>query len=262
MLTDVARLDVRNRRRGLLAYTIGMAAYAGVIVTIYPTFKNDSSLDALASGNSTMAALFGLSGSLTSPAGWMNANIYANFLPLIVLLMTIGYGASSIAGQDEDGLLGLVATLPLGRVPMAAQKAMALVVIALPVPVMTMLATLAGRHFQVALPTGPLLQATLAVVALGTVFGLLALLVGALTGSRATALGVASALAALSYIVSSLAPAVSWVHTIRWTSPFYWAVGGGQLTSGVSAGAATALVASVILLAGAALWAVNRMDIH
>ena len=52
----------------------------------------------------------------------MNANIYANFLPLIILMLTIGYGARCLAGQDEDGTLcarGVAAPAPdrvvLGR---------------------------------------------------------------------------------------------------------------------------------------------------
>ena len=62
-----------------------------------------------------MAALFGVTGTLTSPAGWVDANAYTNFLPLIMLLLTIGYGAAAIAGQNDDGTLGLLVVLPLAR---------------------------------------------------------------------------------------------------------------------------------------------------
>jgi ABC-2 type transport system permease protein len=262
MHTELARLDLRLRRRGLWAYSVGMGAYAVLIVAIYPTFKDDASLDALASGNSSLGALLGISGSLTSPSGWMNANIYANFLPLVVLLMTIGYGASAVAGQDEDGALGLTAALPVGRISLALQKVAALVGVALPVAAVTLLAGLAGRRFQVTLETGPLVAATFGVIALGVVFGLLALLIGALTGSRATALGVTSAVAVLSYVISALAPVVSWVHDLRWASPFYWSVGNGQLTSGIGIASAAAIVVTAAVLAAAAVWAVDRMDIH
>ncbi len=43
----------------------------------------------------------------------MSANIYANFLPLIILLLTIGYGAWCLAGQEHDGRLELVLSLPV-----------------------------------------------------------------------------------------------------------------------------------------------------
>ena len=104
MRTDIARLDLHNRRHLTSAYTIGMALYMLVIVVLYPSFRHSSELNSLSSGK--LAALFGVSGPLTSPAGWVNANAYTNFLPLIMLLLTIGYGAAAIAGQDDDGIAG------------------------------------------------------------------------------------------------------------------------------------------------------------
>ena len=67
--------------------------------------------------------MFGVSGPLTSPGGWLNGNIYGNFFPLIMLLLTIGYGAAALAGQDEDGTLALVAALPIRRRTILLQKA-------------------------------------------------------------------------------------------------------------------------------------------
>ena len=48
-----------------------------------------------------------------------------------MLLLTVGYGAASLAGQDEDGSLCLLATLPIRRSAIVAQKVLAM---ALPVP--------------------------------------------------------------------------------------------------------------------------------
>ena len=122
MSSDVLRLDLRLRRRSLVGYTLGMAVYALVIVALYPSFKNDTSLNQLTDKGNAVAALFGANGPLTTPSGWLNANLYANFVPLIALLLAIGYGASCLAGQDEDGTLALVATLPLTRRGIVAQK--------------------------------------------------------------------------------------------------------------------------------------------
>ena len=41
------RLDLRLRRRSALAYAVGVGAYALLIVALYPSFKNDTSLDEL-----------------------------------------------------------------------------------------------------------------------------------------------------------------------------------------------------------------------
>lgn len=262
MRTELAQLDLRLRRRGVIAYGVGVAAYAVLIVVLYPSFKGDQSLDALTSGNPTMAALFGLSGSLTSPDGWLAANLYANVIPLFVLLMTIGYGAACIAGQDEEGRLGLLAALPVSRRNLLLQKALALTVLATPVALVTLAAVLLGRGFELRLALGALLGTTLGVILLGVDFGMLALFVGALTGNRGLALGVASSVAALGYLISSLAPAVHWVHQIRSASPFYWALGDSQLTLGLSMWSGVALAGAALALLFGSLWAFERLDVH
>jgi ABC-2 type transport system permease protein len=66
-------------------------------------------------------------------------------------------------------------------------------------------------------------------------FGLVAMAVGALSGRRGTALGIGTAIAAASYLVSSLAPVVSWLEPAKYTSLLYWSIGDNQLGSGVAA---------------------------
>ena len=93
-------------------------------------------------------------------------------------------------------------------------------------------------------------------------FGLVALAVGCWTGNRGTALGVSTALAALAYVISSLAPAVHWIHTIRFLSPIYWSVGANQIRDG-----ATTVQILLLTLTGTALgllaWTgLQRLDIH
>ena|SRR5487761_1255567 len=88
MLADITRLELRLRCRSAIGYAAGMALYTLVVVALYPSFKNSTSLNSLS--GSTAAALFGVTGQLTSPGGWLNANIYGNFFPLIMLILTIG----------------------------------------------------------------------------------------------------------------------------------------------------------------------------
>lgn len=262
MRTDIARLDLTLRWRGTIGYTLGMAMYVFVIVALYPSFKDDTSLNQFTSGNATAAALFGATGSLTSPAGWLNANIYSNLLPLVLLLLTIGYGASAIAGQDEDGTLCLIVTLPVSRARILAQKALALIAVAVPTGLATILVVLAGRSFDLSIGTGNLVGATIGATLLGIDFGALAMFIGALSGSRAIALGVTSALAAASYLVSSLAAVTHWIRPLRFESLFYWAVGNAQLRSGLSLTSVMVLVGFAIVAFGAAVKAFERQDVH
>ena len=259
---NITGLDLRLRRRSLIGYAIGMGLYTLVIVAMYPSFKDSTSLDDFTEQSPGTAALFGISGSLTSPTGWLDANIYNNFLPLIVLLIAIGYGASCIAGQDEDLTLGFVATLPLTRRRIGAEKLLAMVVLQVPVVATTFVCALVGRAFDLSVDVWHLLGVSVAVLLLGIVFGALAMLIGALTGSRASALGITSAVAAAAYLINSLAPVIDWLKPARYLSPFFYAVGDNQLDDGLSPWWALILLVLVGVLAAGALLAFERLDIH
>ncbi len=262
MTSGVARLDLRLRRRGIVGYAVGMGLYMLVIVALYPSFKNDLSLNKFTKGNTTLAALFGANGSLTSPVGWLNANAYSNFLPLVVIVIALGYGAACLAGQDEDGTLAIVVMMPNSRRRIVAQKAVTLVFVAVPTTLTTLAFALVGRAFDLTVDPLHLLGVSLAVLLLGIDMGAIAMLVGGVTGVRAEALGIASAIAAAMYLISSLAPVTHWVAPVRFVSLFYWAVGNGQLQHGVTVGGLAVLVLAGAVFVAAAAVAFERLDVQ
>jgi ABC-2 type transport system permease protein len=262
MRTDVALLDLYNRRRSTIGYAVGMALYMLVIVALYPSFKHSSELNNLTRGNSALAALFGATGTLTSPAGWIDVNAYANFLPLIMLLLTIGYAAGAIAGQNEDRTLGLLVVLPVARDRLLGQKIVTMTVQAALLSVVAAGCVYIGRAFQVSLDPWHVATATLAILLLGIDFGLIALALGAATGSRGTAIGTAATIAAGSYLLSSLAPAVSWIKPLRFASLFYWATGDQQLAHGTGVAALAVLTAVAVAAGLAARAAFRRFDVR
>jgi len=229
---DITRLDLRLRRRSAIGYTAGIALYSLIVVALYPSFEHSRSLNGLS--GSTAAALFGVTGQLTSPGGWLNGNIYGNFLPLIVLLLTIGYGATSLAGQDEDRTLGLIAALPVRRNAIVFQKVSAMALQTLLLAAAVTACVIAGRGFHISIGAGNAIAVAAAVTLMGLDFGVVTMAVGAATRRRGTALGVGAGLATVSYLLSSLAATIASVRPGRYLSLFYWSVASDQISKGVS----------------------------
>jgi ABC-2 type transport system permease protein len=254
---EIVTLDLSFRRKSIIGYSLGMAFYVLVVVALYPSFKDATNLDDLMSKATGLAALFGITGSLTSPIGWLNANIYANFFPLLILLLTIGYGSSCLA----DGTLELVMSLPFSRRQVVGQKVAVLVAEALGFSVVVFVFVMVGKGFDLTFDVGHVATATLAVTLLGVDFGLLALAIGGATGKRGTALATTAAVASASYLLSSMAPLVSWLKPARYLSLFYWSVGNGQLGKGLSIGGAAVLVGVAIVLAVLSIVAFDRHDL-
>lgn len=260
MRTDITRLDLALRRRSMIGYAAGMALYTLAVVALYPSFRNTTSLDTLA--NSTAAALFGVNGPLTSPGGWLNGNIYGNLLPLVMLLLTIGYGGSCLAGQDEDGTLALIAALSISRERIVLQKAAAMLAQAIVLSMAVTICTLIGPAFQLHIGTSHVIGVGVASVFLGLIFGLTTAAAGAATQHRGTAVGIGSAVAAASYLLSSLASSVHWLRPARYISAFYWSIGNDQINHGVSLADYSVLIAASGLALLAAVFAFRRADLN
>lgn len=262
MHTDILRLDLRLRRRMLIGTALSAAAYLLLIVAVYPSFKHDNSLDAMISANPAIAAAFGINGSISSPSGWLGANMYSNIGPLLALLLTIGYGCAAIAGQNTEGLLGSVAVLPVRRFAILLQKTGTLLLVALIVPLAPLVVCLFGPQFDLNPSWGAILGVTAGLTLLAFDLGAIALLVGALSGSRGAGMAVAAGVSAAAYLVSSLSTSIHALHAIRWLSPFYWAVGDNQLAQGLSFGELAAFIGLGVVLLAASIPAFRRLDIN
>jgi len=260
MPADVTRLELRLRRRSAVGYAAGLALYTLVVVALYPSFKSSTALDSLS--GSTAAALFGVTGRLTSPGGWLNGNIYSNFFPLIMLLLTIGYGAACLAGQAEDGTLALMAALPVRRRAIVFQKAWAMALQALLLAAAVTVCVLAGRGFQLAIGPGDAVATAAAVTLMGLDFGLLTMAAGAATGRRGTALGIGASLAAASYLLSTLATTIAGIRPGRYLSLFYWSVGNDQISKGVTIADFAVLTVAGLCALIAAVAAFRRADLN
>lgn len=262
-LADVTRLDLTLRRKMIVGTAMGVAGYAAVIVSFYPQVRHSVDVEQLIGNSSGLGALFGVFGSFTSPAGWLDANVYNNFFPLAMLLLTVTYGATAVAGRNEEGTLGLVAALPVTRVNLLRQKVLALVIQAVVLAgAVGAVVAWAGPGFDAGLPVGRVLLASLSVALLGVDLGLIAMAVGAATGSRGAALGVAAALAGGSYLVNSLASMFGWIRPARVGSLFYWSLADGRLAHGTDPTALAILGAAGVVAAGAAALAIRRLDLR
>lgn len=96
---------------------------------------------------------------------------------------------------------------------------------------------------------------------LALLFGSLAMAVGAWTGRRGMAAGVAAGAAVAAFFVNGLAPLVSALETPQKFSPFYWFLDPKPLVNGFAWGQLLLLGAVSVGFFAAAAWAFRRRDI-
>lgn len=112
---------------------------------------------------------------------------------MLLLVFAIGAGARLVAGQEEDGTLELELTAPIARGALLAGWLLALwvnVTVLVAIVTLTALALVSAIDMDVA--AGNIVAASTALWLLVLGFATLALAVGAATGRRTVALGVAA----------------------------------------------------------------------
>jgi ABC-2 type transport system permease protein len=262
MVTEVARLDVSLRRRSLLVSTAAMAAFVIAVVALYPVFMRHRSLVGLFHRGAGPAAVFGVSGTLTSPSGWLNAYVYSSVFPLVTLLLTIGYGAWAVAGQENDGSLGMLSTLPVHRSTIAVQKVAVMLALSLVVAVVVTGCALLGQLFDVKTSVSAVVTTSAAVALVGFDFGLISMAIGTLTAKRGLAIAITALVAAVSYGVGAVAQVVDVMRPGRYASVFFWSVQNGQISHGVTPVDFAVLGAVAVVLLAITLPAFQRLDLH
>lgn len=265
MATEFLRRGILDHRRALAGWCVGIVGYVALIAAIFPSIEGSPELNQLIeSYPDVLKSLFGITGAgnLTSGAGFLDAELFSFMLPLLVLVLAIGSGGRTLAGEEDAGRLELVLAYPVTRRSAVVAKGLAVlleVVLACVAAVAAIL--LFDAIVGLELSLGHVAGAFLWLGALGVFYGWLALAVGAAYPSRALALGIAAGTAAVDYLIGGLHDLAGWLDPFRFVSPF-WLVGQSPLQQGTDLlGVVVVLAAAVVILAiGATL--VERRDLE
>ncbi|MGX5654793.1 ABC transporter permease subunit [Geodermatophilus nigrescens] len=262
MSAEVLRQAVTLRWRGTVVWAAGLAALVTLYAALWPSIRDQPSLTDLMDAMPEVLRSLLATTDLSTPVGYVQAEVMGLTGPLLVTLYAIVSGAAAIAGEESRHRLGLVLAAPVGRGRLVVEQAGAVVLGTLVLAGVVVLALLvSGAAFGLDLPAGHVVAAGLHLGLLGAVFGALALGVGAATGSRVLARAVPGVLAVLAYLLNGLAPLVGWLEPLRVLSPFWQSLGHQPLLTGLSVRGVVVCALAVVVLTGLAVPAFARRDV-
>ena len=254
-----------DHRRSLIGWCGGVALYVVLLAAIFPSIEGSPELgNLLENYPEALKSLFGLTGAvdITRGAGFVDTELFSFMLPLLAIVLAIGSGARTLAGEEEAGRLELVLAYPVSRRNAVAAKAAA---VAVEVTVFCTIAyvalALASQVFDLGLPLGRLAGGLLGVFLLALMHGWLAIATGAALPSRALAIGIPAAAAAAGYLVGGLHELAGWLDPFRFVSSFWW-VGQAPLSNGVDYSHQLVLALATAAALALALVLVERRDLE
>lgn len=211
-----------------------------------------------------LTAMFMAEGaSITSPAGYLSAELFTFMVPTMLLIFAIGFGAGAIAGEEEAGTLDLLLSNPLPRWRIVTEKFFAMVVGMSLINLISWLSLVVGaRLFDMDIGIGQLAAATVSSALLGLSFGAIALAASCATGKKSLAIAISVSIAAGSYLLNIMAKIVESLEQYEKLSLFYYNLNAEPLVKGLKVGDVAVFVGLTLILLSVGIALFQRRDLY
>lgn len=262
MFGTIVTRTLRDGRRGLLWWALGLAGLSVMTIAFYPFIRDVPGLEELFKGlPDALLRLLGDS-EMFSPEGYLNANLYGAVVPILFLFYGVFAGAGAIAGEEENRTLDMLLANPVGRSRVVVEKALAMVIgLALMGVVLWAATYLASLPTNMGIDIGRLAAINLSAALFGFFMGALGLAIGASTGTRGLAIGLGAFVGVFAYLWNSLAPLVDVLEPLQKLSPFYFYYGANPLRNGLDPVHATVLAVGGLIFVVVAVIGFRRRDV-
>ncbi|MEV4576431.1 ABC transporter permease subunit [Nonomuraea jabiensis] len=257
--------SLRDNRRSLISWCLGISAFMGVYLGAYATVRLDpKSYGSIATAKfpGPLKDLMGGLGDFASGTGYLQTVVYQLFVPMLFIVFAMLLANRAIAQPEESGTLELVVTLPVDRRRLVLDRFAALAAAMLVLAAVTLLATWAtSQAVEMGVPFDRILAAHLGVLLVGLLFGTMGLAVGAATGRRAIASAVVGVWVVAGFVVVTIGRNIDAIAWLKWISPFHYYAEGRPLYEGLPVGDYLVLAGATVVLALTAVLSFDRRDV-
>ena len=265
MLRNAFLKGLRDQLRPFVMWAAGVAFYVALLISIYPSIRKSAGAinEYVKNMPEAVRAAFMGSSDFTTPVGYVNVELLSWLAPIVLIAFAVAVAGRSLAGEEENGTLGLVLTHAVGRRRFALQKyaAMIVVVIALGATFWLSL-TVATAIAGTPVGAGDLAVAFVRLTLLGLAVGSVTFAVGGATGRRQAGIAAGAGVGVVMYLLNTLAVMNETIRPFRYVSLFHWAGGASPLGKPLDATGVLVLVATSAVLLVATLVLFERRDVH
>ncbi len=235
--------ELRFRRNAIIGWGLGLCFFPVVYIGIYPQVAEQME------GLADLELYRALGMSLGTFPDWVGS-ILIVFMPLIAAIYAIINGTGTLAGEEEDGRLEMVVTLPLPRWQIVAAKAVAfslasLIMFLIVSTVSVVVLQSIESQIETELMGMDLFLAVLSAWPLVFAVGMLSMFLAAFSSSRRIAAVIAAAVLVVSYFGNNLSNSTTALEPFE---PFflftYLDASGQAVLEGQQAGDVLVLVAT------------------
>ncbi len=250
--------SLSDRRIMTLLVGIGVGLMSVMVTAMYPSLE--SSLADLDLGQGMTDFLGGA--SLGSPEGWLSAETWSIVAPIAIVALALIDGARSIASEEEERSIGLLAANPVGRVRILSDKSIAISVhVLVATGIIGLLSWLAVLIVGLDMDASRIWASTLHLAFLGLMFAGATAVVSAAVGKRSKVMLMVGSIAGVAYIWATMLPLFEAVADWAKVSPWYYYWGDNPMINGVNWGYIATMAVITVVLFGVAGYLFTKRDL-
>ena len=265
MLRDPFFKGLRDQLRPLLMWSAGVAFYVALLISIYPSIRKSAGAlqEYVQNMPEGIKAAFLGSSDFSTPVGYVNVELLSWLAPIVLIGFAVAVAARSLAGEEENGTLGLVLTHSVGRRRLVLQRYAAMVVAAVALGAVFWLSlTVATAIAGTPVGAGDLAQAFLGLTLLGLAIGSITYAVSAATGRRQAGIAAGAGVGVLMYLLNTLAVMNEAIRPFRYLSLFHYSGGASPLGKDLDIAGLIVLAATSVVMLALALLLFERRDVR
>ncbi len=255
--------ELRRRRGSIIGWGVGVGFFVLMYSMFYPSLPAEMvelNFDEIeiyqALGNFEMGSFEGYFGSTI-----------LGFMALLVIMYAVSNGTSTLAGEEEDGTLELMVTLPLHRWEVVIGKAVAMTISAFLiltiVAVMGVIAfVMIAGQIETTLTAGDLILPIFSALPIVLLFMMMSLFFSAFMPQRRFAIGAAAGVVVGSYFGGNLLPMIEGMESITTLMPFhYYERSPDVFAKGIQVGDALVLLVAALVFLLLAVWSFSQRNL-
>lgn len=253
LLKNIFFKSLRDQWKSFSWWSLGLFLLVIMIMAIFPSMKDVPGMnDYLESMPKELLNLWvqNLENSdITSPEGFLNAELFTVLLPVIFIVFAINIGKGSVSGEESSGTLEMILSNPVSRVRFLIQKIYLLLFLVISFGFVLCISGYFGMAvFNIELPKENFFWACTSLVLLGLLFGSISLCLGSYFGRSVIAVSVSASIALLTYLINALIPLVEGIKWMQKGSPFYWYFGHDPLRNGIDFAHISMFMVTIVVL--------------
>jgi ABC-2 type transport system permease protein len=205
--------ELKFRLKGILGWAAGLSLFPIIYVGIYPQVAEEMG------GIADLEIYQAMGMSLGTFGGWVGS-ILLVFMPLIASIYAILNGTGTLAGEEEDGRLEMLVTLPLPRWQIVLAKAIALIIsISVILAVVGVMSLIVLQSIESQIETeitgSDIAIAVIYLIPFVVSFGMISMFLAAFTAKKRIASGISILILIVGYFGSNLSASASFLEPYK-----------------------------------------------